>query len=312
MKQDQPGRDDVLAACALIKVGAFQAVFGVTDGNPLGDIQVLAGDDHLDNSQHQAWAFFDLTRNGQSYIHGRLPLGAGALPYLVAKDYVEVGGNVVQVEVGSMTDASISLQFEVGVKANFEYIVTADCELTGNISVDVAPVEAAYIIRGATRAMTDKLKTMAADSAPGAGELSCLSLENAAEVLQAVIDYLESYSSLRPGALGSLSIGADFEAGIGVGIWDTVWDIGSASAGVSFSVPLDSLGMIGVSAVQGILDFGLEPQQASSRSPRLRSILRFSEKTLRKWSAISPRPWRLPRWTCTTPSSMPSERLRWK
>ena len=85
----------------------IQSVFGISNASPLGD----GNAEHFANESHIPTAFMDLTLDGKSYLHGRMPIGAGLFPYVIAEVYVKLpSGQLAKVNLGALDETAIEVE----------------------------------------------------------------------------------------------------------------------------------------------------------------------------------------------------------
>lgn len=208
--------DDILSLCVWLDgPGKSQLVFGISNEDPLGDGNAL----HFENPNKITTAFFDITPNGQDYVHARLPLGMD-MPTIYAMGYIPwpPGNNseqYIKVEIGAMTDTKVNLNFEVSLKATADAEVSIEGEAKASFSVEVSPREAQKLSNLTMIAMNNALKNEV--------EKGELGPQAAANIINAAINEFNIYSSENPGAIGSISLGVDIAGMVGLGILDTAW-----------------------------------------------------------------------------------------
>jgi len=222
-----------------------QAEFGVADDDPLGN----GNAPQFANPDHRPLAFFDLTRNGKSYIHGRLPMGAGGLPTVTAEDYIHYGKQCIRVQVGAITDTTVEVKFEVGLKASVNDEVSVGTEAKAVMSVEVELDEANRLMNGATAALAGALN----QKTHAGGKLES---KDVADVLMAPLRYMSAYNKAHPGAIKDVSLGTDVMGEVGLGALDTVWPAVSATGGFTLSTPANAMINITDVTLQALLEAG--------------------------------------------------------
>ncbi|MCL6610395.1 MAG: cadherin-like beta sandwich domain-containing protein [Peptococcaceae bacterium] len=223
-----------------------QAEFGVADDDPLGS----GNAPQFANPGHKSYAFFDLTRNGKSYIHGRLPMGLGGLPTVTAEDYIHYGKQCIRVQVGAVTDNTVEAKFEVGMEAMFSDEVSVGAEAKAVLSVEVDLKEANSLLNGTTNTLANAVN----QKARAGGKLEP---KDVADVITAALKYMADYNKAHPGALKDVSLGTTIMGEVGVGVLDTVWPAVSATGGITLSTPAEAMINITSAVLQALLEAGV-------------------------------------------------------
>ncbi len=239
-------KGNTIALCLRVNgPNGSQAEFGVADDDPLGN----GNAPQFANPDHRSFAFFDLTRNGKSYIHGRLPMGVGGLPTVTAEDYIHYGKQCIRVQVGAITDTTVEAKFEVGLKASVNDEVSVGAEARAVLSVEVELDEANRLVNGTTAALARALS----QKAHAGGKLEP---KDVADVLTAALKYMSDYNKAHPGALKDVSLGTDVMGEVGLGVLDTVWPAVSATGGITLSTPAEAMINITSAVLQALLEAG--------------------------------------------------------
>lgn len=184
----------------------IQAVFGISNASPLGDGNAA----HFANEANKPMVFMDVTRNGRSYLHGRLPVLPGSFPYLTAEDYITLhNGQMIQVKVGMLDETAIEVEFGVSVEGTCDYLASASIALGASVSLKVHPNHANDIVFLGTNVLMAEIRKFIEG-----GE--SLTIENAAIALHKVLNEMDRYGREHADALGEATVGISLEGGLGL------------------------------------------------------------------------------------------------
>lgn len=225
------------------------ALLGISNLDPLCPVHAH----RLPNPGNQPTAFLDLAPDGTSFIQARMPLGGEGLPALVARDFLQVGGQTMEISLGALDpgDTSVKGRLAVGLKATADAELSAEVELTGGIYLEVAPDRAARLMAGAAEAMAGAVG-LSAPSRPGP-----LSPQQAAAVLRAGLQYL-AHAAAGPDDPGEVGVEVETTCSLGAGILDTTAAVASASGSISLSLPIGDALRVGESAIRDFLQGGVQ------------------------------------------------------
>ncbi|MEW5922213.1 MAG: cadherin-like beta sandwich domain-containing protein [Bacillota bacterium] len=224
----------------------IQAVFGLSNASPLGDGNAA----HFANDGNTPTVFMDLTRNGRSYIHGRLPVVPGAFPYIIAEDYIALpNGQLIQVKVGALDESSISVEFGVSVEATCDYVVTASGGIGVSVGLEVNINHAQAVLTRGLYVLGDETCKIV----EGGRELN---IDNVAEALEQVLHEMDQYGRNHEDALGEATVGISLEAGLGAGVWDCTWNVLTLDTGLELVVPAAKIGSVVKETLSSLLQSG--------------------------------------------------------
>lgn len=228
------------------KESGIQALFGLSNASPLGD----GNAEHFANEGRRPTLFMDLTRNGRSYVHGRLPLFPGAFPYVIAKDYITLpNGKIIEVNLGALDETTISAEFKVSVEATCDYVASLSGGLGVSVEFEVNPNHANEVVSLGMSILMDETRELVTGG-------SALTLENAAEALKRVLDEMDQYGQEHEGSIGEATVGISLEGGIGAGVWDCTWNALTAETGLELVIPGEKLGSVAGDLVKALLESG--------------------------------------------------------
>ena len=183
-------------------------------------------------------------------------------PALEAETYVTINGQRIQLRLAGADPQSIKVgaKLAVGLKGGVNYEVKAEVKGEAAIKVDLKPLYAAEVIKGATNAMLAKASTIGiADLKTGGNPTEV------ADIIKAGLDYLNTAQATYESedGFGETSLTIGINGGLGVGIWDTGIDLASVSEETALKLPLDSVVVMATSVLEQFLDFGLAMTDAN-------------------------------------------------
>jgi len=235
----------VSACIRLDGPGGSQAIVGIGNDNPLG----RGNAQHFANEMFIPYAFLDITRNGKSYVHLRLPL-VGGLPTLKFEEYLPYGNKYIQVKVGAMDETSVELEFEISLKGTVDAGVSLEGEAKATLSVEASLAVANQLLTVMTKELADAAQDAYSKYYDPYGQQVREitpedAIDDATEILYRAISTVHSFSQADEEALGEITLGAELSGDIGLGAADTKWPGASLSAELGFS--LSSGGLIDIS-----------------------------------------------------------------
>ncbi|MDT3697824.1 MAG: InlB B-repeat-containing protein [Thermincola sp.] len=256
---DKRDNGTVSAAIRIDGSDGGQALLGIGNDSPLG----RGNAEHFSNESNTAYAFLDLTRNGKSYVHLRIPLVFGTASFS-AMDYLSVPGldnKYVQVKIGAMDESTVELEFEFSLKGTIDAGITGDVETTATLSFEVSQPAADKLLRNMTSQIAKSTIAITSKYTDSNGNFiktptSAEAVDDAASIIKSTMEWLYGYSQREQEALGEISLGVGLNGSVGLGAADTVWPGVSASAGMSVSFPSGGLISVSDSMVKSFIEFG--------------------------------------------------------
>ncbi|HEX7056996.1 MAG TPA: cadherin-like beta sandwich domain-containing protein, partial [Bacilli bacterium] len=225
-----------IGICVWLHQGDAAALFGVSNEENLCGGKA----DNLQNQGNVPTAFLDVTLDGYGYIYTSLPLALTS-PTFSAVGYAPlVNDKYFKFEIGALKNEMISAEFSLGLAATFDAEVTLEGEASVSLSIEVSTGHASRLVSGITNRMMGALNSLADEVIINNGRVS-LKPEDAATVLMDALDFVRLYNAGEPGAIGSVTIGADLTGSLGIGAADTVWPLAAATGALSCQFPVDSL-----------------------------------------------------------------------
>jgi len=233
----------VVSVCRTTAIGplGLVVVTGISNEKQLCHID----EPRMENPSGALIAFVDMAA-GYSRIRVNLPIPDGSTDHsklpapIEAETFVKINNQWVQLHLAGADPASVQVEgrLAVGVKVGINDYLKAEVTGESTIKVMLNILQAAEVIKGATRAMLDK-----------AVELDILDISSpnspadSAAIVMAGLNHLGNLKKqFNEGTgdieIGKISINAEATLGVGAGIWDTGIDIGSAGNEVSLSTPI--------------------------------------------------------------------------
>jgi len=224
----------------------IQSVFGFSNASPLGDGNAA----HFANESHIPTVFMDLTLDGKSYVHGRLPIGIGLFPYVISEMYMTLpSGQLVKVNLGALDETAIEVELGVAVEATCDYAVTVSGGIGASVSLKVSPDRAGEVLSKGVYVLAEESERIITGGTP-------LSIDNVHTALEAVLIEMDEYALEHKDSLGEATIGVNLEAGLGAGIWDCTWNFLTLDTGMELAVPAAKLGSVGGTTLKNLLESG--------------------------------------------------------
>ncbi|HHW00106.1 MAG TPA: HYR domain-containing protein [Clostridiaceae bacterium] len=243
----------VSACIRLDGPGGSQAVVGFGNDNPLG----RGNAQHFENEMYIPYAFLDITRNGKSYVHLRIPL-IGGLPVFKAEEYLPYYDNkYVQVKIGAMDETSVELEFEISLKATVDAGVSLEGEAKASLSVEVSQAVAGKLLKLMTSNLAKSAQSISQKYKyrnPTPEEAT----DDAATLLYSAISCLYGFSQRDREALGEIELSFGLSGDVGLGALDTKWAGVSASADMSYSLTSGALSKITKDMLVDLVEFAPE------------------------------------------------------
>lgn len=249
----------VAAAIRLDGPDGSQAVLGIGNDNPLG----RGNAQHFANTNNTPSAFLDISRDGKSYVHLRVPLLFGSSSFS-AVDYIPVpylNDKFIQVKIGAMEDAKVNLEFEFSLKGTIDATITADAETTATLSFEVSQSNADKLLKQMTSYLAKTTLAVTSKYTDSNGNIVRTptpqeATDDAVRILKNAMDWLYGYSQREKDVLGEISLGVGLNGSVGLGVADTVWPAASANAGMSVSIPVGGLVSISDTTLKTFIEFG--------------------------------------------------------
>jgi len=218
-------------------------------------------DSRMENPTKSLLAF-TYTAAGHTYIrtnHVIIPNLAADLTLLpapiAAETYVKtVGDQWVQIRLAGADPKSLTLQakFEVGVKANYSYVVDVEAEGEAALKIiDLKPLYAAEVIRSTGEVMLNKATALGLSM-----EVANLA-SDASAILKAGIQHLSDIEPNYADGFGMVSIDVKLTGGIGPGVWDTAISLISANSTFNLTAPLAAFVEMNAGLLEEFLDVGI-------------------------------------------------------
>lgn len=177
-------------------------------------------------------------------------------PALEAETYVTINGQRIQLRLAGKDPQSIKVgaKLAVGLKGGVNYEVKAEVKAEAAIKIELKPLYAAEVIKGATAAMASQAMVMGIPDVTTGGNPT-----QVAGIIKAGLEYLSTAQAKHESedGFGEASVTIGVNGGIGVGIWDTGIDLASVSEELALKLPLDSIVVMATSILERYLDFGL-------------------------------------------------------
>ncbi|MCX8052185.1 MAG: hypothetical protein N3B12_00105 [Armatimonadetes bacterium] len=224
--------------------GSTRAIVGVSNANPICDIYA----DRMQNNSSLPIAYIDLSAGGLSYIQARMGLGTAMLPQIRAKAYIPVGQQNLVITFGAFDPERLTIEAKVslGFEGTVDDVLSGDIGIEGELSFEVDPAKAAPVMLAVASAMKSEAQRqgisvrpkMQPSSTGVPGGFEVRNLDKTALVFQAGVNKLKELADTNPECFGKASLGVEFSAEAGLGIWDTKMEAVSVGAGVSVSVPI--------------------------------------------------------------------------
>ena len=238
-----------VSLCALITgPGGARVTLGVSNA-----LQLCGNSaDRFTNSSRALVVFADIAL-GYSSVQARRPLAdiAGLSASIQAETYFKIHDQWVQVRFAGRDPQSVkaSVEFQFGAKGGISDALQLELEGQVLLAVEVGLNGVAKVFDGVSQIILAKLGTASTSS-------QNFDAADVADTLKSIFDHLKQ---LKDGGedLGEASIQIAVDAGIGIGIWDTGINVGSAAVAVTLSQPLDGFYAMGKDGLELIIDKGM-------------------------------------------------------